>query len=125
MHPTSRSPFHPPNIDPNLLASPIDLSIMRSAVRQARKFVASAPNAFRDWIVGLVDAELSSDSDMNQWIRETATTVSHCVGTSAMSPCGARWGVVDPDLRVKGVRGLRVVDASILVIHSFFYLSGS
>jgi len=121
VHPTSRSPFYGPSINPNLLASPIDFSIMRTAVRQARKFVASAPNAFKDWVVELVDPELSSDSDMNEWIRATAVTVSHCMGTSAMSPRGAGWGVVDPDLRVKGVRGLMVVDASVLVIVLFLF----
>ena len=121
VHPTSCSPFHPPSINPNLLASAIDLSIMRIAVRQAHKFVAGAPNAFKDWVVELVDPGLSSDSDMNEWIRTTAVTVSHCVGTSAMSPRGAGWGVVDPDLRVKGVRGLRVVDASVLVILFFLF----
>ena len=64
---------------------------------------------------------LSSDSDMNEWIRVAAiTTVSHCVGTSAMSPRGAGWGVVDPDLRVKGVWGLRIVDAGVLVIPPVF-----
>ena len=38
--------------------------------------------------------------------------VFHAVGTAAMSPRGAQWGVLDPDLRVKGTNGLRVVDAS-------------
>ena len=122
VHPTSNFPFHPPSIDPNFLASPIDLGIMRTAVRQARKFVAGAPNAFKDWVVELADPVLSSDSEMDEWIRETAITVSHRVGTSAMSPRGAGWGVVDPDLRVKGVQGLRIVDAGVLVIlfSSFF-----
>ena len=58
-------------------------------MRQARKFVAGAPNAFKDWVVELVDLVLSSDSEMNEWIRAMAITVSHCVGTSAMSSRGA------------------------------------
>jgi hypothetical protein len=36
-----------------------------------------------------------------------------------MSPQGAKWGAVDPDFRVKGVNGLRVVDASVIVSHSY------
>jgi choline dehydrogenase-like flavoprotein len=39
----------------------------------------------------------------------------HIVGTAGMSPRGAHYGVVDPDLRVKGIAGLRVIDASVLV----------
>jgi choline dehydrogenase len=41
--------------------------------------------------------------------------VFHPTGTAAMSPKGAHWGVVDPDLKVKGVEGLRIVDGSVLV----------
>jgi len=50
----------------------------------------------------------------------------HAVGTSAISQCGASWGVLDPDLRVKGTKGLRVADASALpyvpTAHSKFVL---
>lgn len=42
--------------------------------------------------------------------------VSHALGTAAMSPEGASWGVVDPDLWVKTTVGLRVVDASVIPI---------
>lgn len=38
----------------------------------------------------------------------------HALGTAAMSPKNANYGVVDPDLRVKGAAGLRIVDASVL-----------
>lgn len=67
-----------------------------------------------DYILGLVDTAIS-DEELDQFIRSSAITVSHGVGTAAMSPKGAEYGVVDPDLRIKGVSGLRVVDASILV----------
>ena len=41
-------------------------------------------------------------------------SLSHAVGTAAISPREAPWGVLDPDLRVKGTAGLRVIDASAL-----------
>ena len=53
-------------------------------------------------------------------------SVFHAVGTAAISRCDAPWGVLDPDLRVKGTAGLRVVDASALpyvpTAHSKFIL---
>lgn len=48
-------------------------------------------------------------------MRAGASSVFHPTGTAAMSPKGADWGVVDPDLKVKGVEGLRIVDGSVLV----------
>jgi choline dehydrogenase-like flavoprotein len=57
----------------------------------------------------------TTDEEIDQVIREIAVTAWHPISTAAMSPKGASWGVVDPDLRVKGVSGLRVIDASIMV----------
>jgi len=47
-------------------------------------------------------------------MRNIASFGAHAVGTASMSPKGASWGVVDPDLTVKKVQGLRIVDASVL-----------
>ncbi|KAG6827853.1 hypothetical protein H0H92_010243 [Tricholoma furcatifolium] len=108
---TSPDAFSPsaPLINPNLLSSDFDLITMRSAIRAVRRF-AQAP-AFADYVISLQDTA-ETDEELEEFIRGTAITVSHCVGTSAMSPKDASWGVVDPDLKVKGVRGLRVVDSS-------------
>ncbi|KAF7305846.1 Alcohol oxidase [Mycena chlorophos] len=54
------------------------------------------------------------DAELDVYIRAHTGTVFHPVGTASMSPIGAEWGVVDPDLRVKGVNGLRIVDLSVL-----------
>lgn len=59
---------------------------------------------------------------MDELVRNGIQNGAHVVGTSSMSPYNASWGVVDPDLRVKGISGLRVVDASVFVSAMFFSL---
>jgi choline dehydrogenase-like flavoprotein len=86
--------------------------VLREAIRSVRRF-AKAP-VFSDYVISLVDTA-TSDAELDQFIRSTAITVSHGVGTAAMSPKGAEYGVVDPDLCVKMISGLRIVDASVLV----------
>ncbi|KAG5643347.1 hypothetical protein DXG03_001068 [Asterophora parasitica] len=107
----SNNPFDRPSVDPNLMDSTFDLFVMREAIRSARRF-AKAP-AFSDYVLRLEDTAVT-DSELDQFIRGTAITVSHTVGTASMSPKGADYGVVDPDLRVKKVLGLRVVDSSVI-----------
>ncbi|KAJ7366029.1 aryl-alcohol-oxidase from pleurotus Eryingii [Mycena albidolilacea] len=112
---TNPSPFNAPLIDPALFASAFDMFAMRAAIRKSQQLL-SAP-AFTDYVLGPVDAlgtALASDAALDAYIRATAIPGSHCVGGAAMSPKYARWGVVDPDLRVKGVTGLRIVDASVM-----------
>jgi len=106
---TSNNPFDPPAINPNLLDSEFDMFAMREAIRAARRF-AKAP-VFSDYIIRLEDTAVT-DAELDVFIRQSAITVSHCVGTASMSPKGADYGVLDPDLRVKKVLGLRVVDSS-------------
>lgn len=66
-------------------------------------------------------SESESDADIDAYVREQASTMFHPVGTASMSAWDAEWGVVDPDLKVKGVEGVRVVDASVFVSLSFFF----
>ncbi|KAJ6494979.1 aryl-alcohol oxidase [Mycena vulgaris] len=110
----SSDPLAAPLINPNLLESDVDLFIMRYAVRSALRFAAARPWA------GYVTASptgvhsTSTDAELDAYIRENAGTVYHPVGTASVSPPGAQFGVVDPDLRVKGLIGLRVVDLSVM-----------
>ncbi|KAG6808584.1 hypothetical protein H0H92_003645 [Tricholoma furcatifolium] len=108
----SSNPFDPPLIDPNFLSSEFDVFVFREGIRSARRFL-SAPT----WDNFIISAttNATSDAELDEYIRNITTTIYHPVGTAAMSPRGANYGVVDPDLRVKGVVGLRVIDASVLV----------
>ena len=106
----SSDPSEHPAIDPQALADPADLATLVEGVRIGRE-IASAP-AFDRWR-GDEIAPLATDrAGIERYVRETCETLYHPVGTCRM---GADPGsVVDLDLRVRGVEGLRVVDASVM-----------
>lgn len=111
----SSNPFDDPLIDPNFYDSEVDLLITREAVKAAMRF-AQAP-VFKNVINGTLEpwGSATTDDEIDTVIRETSSTAWHPVGTASMSASNASWGVVDPDLLVKKVKGLRIVDASIMV----------
>ncbi|KAK0470383.1 aryl-alcohol oxidase precursor [Desarmillaria tabescens] len=102
----STNPLDAPVINPNYLSHAQDLDIMKFAVEGAKKFVTGP--AWDGYILDI--ATNTTDQD----IRNGASNLNHAVGTASMSPVGADWGVVDPDLRMKGARGVRIADASVL-----------
>ncbi|KAJ7451784.1 aryl-alcohol-oxidase from pleurotus Eryingii [Mycena galericulata] len=109
----SNEPLGVPVINPNLLGSEVDFFIMREAVKSALRF-ASAP-AFAGYVISPFEVNsTSTDAQLDDFIRENAATVFHPAGSASMSPKGANWGVVDPDLVVKGISGLRIVDLSVV-----------
>ncbi|KAJ7286789.1 aryl-alcohol oxidase [Mycena rebaudengoi] len=111
----SSNPFDPPLIDPGLLASEFDLFTLREALKRAQKFV-SAP-AWNNYIIGPTeDLENITSAALDQHIRNTGSSALHMVGSAGMSARNAGYGVVDPDLLVKGVNGLRIIDASVIPI---------
>jgi choline dehydrogenase len=101
-----------PEIDPNYLATDTDRRVAVDAIRLARRIVAAdALRRFRpeEFVPG---REFQSDLELVRAAGDVGTTIFHPVGTCRMgSDAGA---VVDPRLRVRGLRGLRVVDASIM-----------
>lgn len=111
----SSDPFNAPIIDPGFFTEEIDALIMREAVKAVGRLVAG--DAWKDFVIAPYGqlANISTDDEIEAYARENSGTVFHPVGTASMSPQGASWGVVDPDLKVKGVDGLRVVDASVFV----------
>ncbi|KAK0192547.1 hypothetical protein F5146DRAFT_1040436 [Armillaria mellea] len=108
----SSDPFSRPLVDPALLTAPIDILIVRESIKAARRFF-SGP-AWEGYILGSLNNNATTDEDIEEFIRKNAVSFFHPVSTASMSPKGAEWGVVDPDLKVKGVSGLRVVDASVI-----------
>ncbi|KAF7430347.1 hypothetical protein PC9H_006052 [Pleurotus ostreatus] len=112
----SSNPFDPPLIDPGLMTSEFDLFTMREAIRSVARFL-SAP-AWAGYILSpagaLADVDLSSDEQLNAYIRNNTGSLFHPVGTSSMARRGSSSGVVDPDLKVKGIEGVHVVDASVM-----------
>ncbi|KAJ6534192.1 aryl-alcohol oxidase [Mycena capillaripes] len=108
----SSNPFADPIIDPNLLGSEVDFFIMREALKSAFRF-AAAP-AWRNYIISPFGVNsTSTDAELDDYIHENTGAGLHAIGTAKMSAKGATWGVVDPDLSVKGLNGLRIVDLSV------------
>lgn len=108
----SADPFAHPHIDPNYLADPADVDALVAGIRMARDIVAQKPlDPFRGDELR-PGASATSDDELATYVRETCETLYHPVGTCRMGPDAD--AVVDLDLRVRGVEGLRVVDASIM-----------
>jgi choline dehydrogenase len=109
---TSADPTAPLLIDPNYLSEEADLRALVEAVRICREL--GAARAFDDWRVREVipGHDVKSAAEVRAYIRKVVNTYFHPVGTCRMGlDCEA---VVDPELRVQGVSGLRVADASIM-----------
>ncbi|KAJ7640140.1 hypothetical protein B0H17DRAFT_1105990, partial [Mycena rosella] len=90
-----------------------DSFVMRQALKTALRF-ASLP-AWDGYVIASLGVNTNStDDELDAYIRAHAQSIFHLVGSASMSPKGATWGVVDPDLVVKGLIGLRIVDLSVL-----------
>ena len=111
VHIRSRDPREHPGIDPHYLEDPLDRETTAGLLRLIRR-IASQP-ALRPYVVeeSRPGRDVADDA-LLAYARETGQTAWHSVGTCRMGP--AREAVVDSRLRVHGVSGLRVVDASIM-----------
>ena len=108
----SASPFDKPLMKPNYLSSPKDLEVTREGVKIVRNLLAQ--DAFKPYLgKAMSPAEgVTTDADIEDWIRSGAETVFHPTSSCKMGV--DPMAVVDPQLRVHGIQGLRVVDASIM-----------
>jgi choline dehydrogenase len=116
VHAASSDPAQPPRARANYLTEQVDIDTAVWAIRQSRMIAEQPP--LRDLVVREVrpGPEVTADSDILEFIRATGETSWHPVGSCRM---GAEPdSVVDPELRVHGVRGLRVADASVMPFHT-------
>jgi choline dehydrogenase len=110
----SNKPTDQAMIDPNYLDHPDDQKVMIDGVRRARK-ILSAPSfeKYQSWEVG-PGPDLQSDEEILSFLRNKSETIYHPVGTCKMGDINDVMTVVDSELKVKGIKGLRVVDASVM-----------
>ena len=112
IHIVSADPRRPPGINFNFLSSPIDAEVTVRAVRIARAIMtapAMTPLQVTEIAPG---ADRTSDDEILDWVKQAAETTYHPVGTCKMGSDAT--SVVDAQLRVIGIEGLRVADASIM-----------
>ncbi|KAM0350516.1 hypothetical protein ACHAPU_002997 [Fusarium lateritium] len=105
--------FDSPEANPELLKNPLDVALLVEGVRFARK-LSDAPSikALSPFEVA-PGAGVTSDSDIEQFIRSSASTLYHPAGSCKIGS-RSEGGVVDEKLRVYGLEGLRIVDASVM-----------
>jgi len=110
----SSDPHDDPTIFANYLATPEDRRALREAVKLGRR-VGEQPSLSK-WRIGefAPGEAVRSDDEIDAWIREKAETIYHPVGTCRMGRLDDKLAVVGPDLKVRGLSGLRVVDASVM-----------
>jgi choline dehydrogenase len=122
LRPTSRGSIHarsrdmtsPPGIRPNYLSTPDDQRVAVEALKVARKLCAAKalapfrPEEFRPGV------SVTTDDDLLRAASDLGTTIFHPVGTAKMGTTQDPLAVVDERLRLRGIEGVRIADASIM-----------
>ncbi len=108
----SANPGDAPVIDPNYLSEPEDLRVAAQAIRLTRQIVQAPALAAFAPVEYLPGAALDTEEQLQQAAGQIGTTIFHPVGTCRMG--NGPLDVVDAQLRVHGVAGLRIADASIM-----------
>ncbi len=110
----SSDPFEDPTIQPNYLADPMDRRVLLAGMKLARNLLRTPELAAYFDHETLPGERVVSDDELLDFARRYGSTSYHLIGTARMGPASDPMAVVDDQLRVHGMRGLRVVDASIM-----------
>lgn len=110
----STDPYDDPAILANFLSTPEDIRVVREGLRIARKVIGQPSfDALRGDEIA-PGPQVQSDEEMDAFIRANGETIYHPVGTCKMGVASDPMAVVDSQLRVIGLEGLRVIDASVM-----------
>jgi choline dehydrogenase len=110
----SADPFEHPEIQPNYLAHENDRRVLLAGIKLARRLMTTpelAPFYDREELPG---ADARTDDALMHWARQQGSTVFHLIGACRMGPDSDPTAVVDDQLRVRGLEGLRVADSAIM-----------
>ena len=110
----SADPFADPAIFANYLATEEDRRALREGAKMTRELAGTAALKAICGAEETPGADVQTDADLDAWIRRTAETIYHPVGTCRMGRAGDPLAVVDAQLKVQELSGLRVVDASVM-----------
>ena len=108
----SADPFAKPVITPNYLSAPADFQVLKAGIGFTRAIFAAPAVAQHSVVETSPGPDVTSDDRLLDYARRFGTTIFHPVGTCRMGEGPS--AVVDPRLRVHGIEGLRVVDASVM-----------
>ena len=110
----SSDPFDDPVVQPNYLEAPYDRQVLLGGMRVARQLLRT-PELAKFFDTETMPGEgVTSDDELLDYARRFGVSSYHVMGTSRMGPSSDPMTVVDDQLRVHGVAGLRIVDASIM-----------
>ena len=114
VHIRSTDPAEAPVIQPNYLSSEKDRRVLLAAIRMARRILTTPSLAAYSASEEFPGASVTSDDELLDFARQQGSSCYHLVGTCRMGPASDPTAVVDDQLRVRGIEGLRVADASIM-----------
>lgn len=111
---SSPDPRMAPLIRPNYMSTENDVRVMVAAIRKARAVFEQPALQAHSVAETLPGPNVQTDDEIADFARQTGNTIYHPVGVCKMGPADDPSAVVDPRLRVRGIDGLRVIDASIM-----------